>query len=184
MNIIERSPKVTARIAGLIYVVVFGLGIFSLFSRNAVGYAAAMISGLFYIAVTILFYFIFKPAGLKVSSVAAVLSLAGIVIGPLSLLSKPLAVISPLVFFGCYCSLVGYLILRSIFLPKFLGVLLIFAALGWFTFVKPSFALSLAPYVFLPGIIGEGMLTLWLVLFGVNEQRWKDQSSQTAFNAS
>jgi len=184
MNIIERSPKVTARIAGLIYVVVFGLGILSLFSRNAVGYAAAMISGLFYIAVTILFYFIFKPAGPKVSFVAAVLSLAGIVIGPLSLLIKPLAVISPLVFFGCYCSLVGYLILRSIFLPKFLGVLLIFAALGWFTFVKPSFALSLAPYVFLPGIIGEGMLTLWLVLFGVNEQRWKDQSSQTAFNAS
>jgi hypothetical protein len=31
MNIIERSPKITARIAGLIYVVVFSLGIFSLF---------------------------------------------------------------------------------------------------------------------------------------------------------
>ena len=57
---------------------------------------------------------------------------------------------------------------------KFLGVLMIFAGLGWFTFVKPSFALSLAPYVFLPGIIGEGMLTLWLVLFGVNEHRWKE----------
>jgi len=178
MNIIERSPKVTARIAGLIYVVVFGLGIFSLFYRNAIGYAAAMISGLFYIAVTILFYFIFKPAGPKVSFVAAVVSLAGIAIGPLSLLVKPLAVISPLVFFGCYCSLIGYLIFRSTFLPKFLGVLMVFAGLGWFTFVKPSFAQSLAPYVFLPGIIGEGMLTLWLVLFGVNEQRWKDHETE------
>ena len=66
MNIIERSPKITARIAGLIYVVVFSLGIFSLFSRNAIGYAAAMISGLLYIAVTILFYFFFKPDGNRV----------------------------------------------------------------------------------------------------------------------
>lgn len=177
MNIIERSPKATARIAGLIYVIVFSLGIFSLVSRNAVGYAAAMISGVFYIAVTILFYFIFKPAGSRVSFIAAVLSLAGIAIGPLSLLIKSLAVISPLVFFGCYCSLIAYLIFRSTFLPKFLGVLMVFAGLGWFTFVKPSFASSLAPYVFLPGIIGEGTLTLWLVLFGVNEQRWKEQAA-------
>ena len=175
MNIIERSPKVTARIAGLIYVVVFSLGIFSLLSRNTIGYAAGMISGVFYIAVTILFYFIFKPTSSRVSFIAAVVSLAGIVIGPLSLLIKPLAVISPLVFFGCYCSLIAYLIFRSTFLPKFLGVLMAFAGLGWFTFVKPSFALSLAPYVFLPGIIGEGALTLWLVLFGVNEERWKSQ---------
>jgi hypothetical protein len=173
MNIIERSPKITARIAGLIYVAVFSLGIFSLFSRNAIGYAAAMISGLLYIAVTILFYFIFKPAGPRVAFIAAVLSLAGIAIGPLSLLIKPLGVISPLVFFGFYCTLIGYLIFRSTFLPKFLGVLMVFAGLGWFTFVKPSCAPSLAPYVYLPGIIGEGMLTLWLVLFGVNEQRWK-----------
>ena len=69
--------------------------------------------------------------------------------------------------------IIGYQVFRSTFLPKFLGVLMIFAGLSWFTFVKPSFALSLAPYVYLPGIIGEGMLTLWLVLFGVNEQRWK-----------
>lgn len=184
MNIVERSPKVTARIAGLIYVVVFSLGIFSLFSRNTIGYAAAMISGLFYIGVTILFYFIFKPAGPRVSFVAAVLSLVGIAIGPLSLLLKPLAVISPLVFFGFYCSLIAFLIFRSTFLPKFLGVLLVFAALGWFTFVKPSFALSLAPYVFLPGIIGEGMLTLWLVLFGVDEQRWTEQAGTESTNYS
>jgi 1,4-dihydroxy-2-naphthoate octaprenyltransferase len=96
-----------------------------------------MISGLFYIAVTILFYFIFKPAGPRVSFIAAVLSLAGIAIGPLSLLIKPLGVISPLVFFGFYCTLIGYLIFRSTFLPKFLGVLMVFAGLGWFTFVKP-----------------------------------------------
>ena len=176
MNIIERSPKATARIAGLIYVVVFSLGVFSLFSRNAIGYTAAMISGVFYIGVTILFYFIFKPAGQRVSFIAAVISLAGIAIGPLGLLIKPLAVVSPLVFFGFYCSMIAYLIFRSTFLPRFLGVLMAFAALGWFTFVKPSFALSLAPYVFLPGIIGEGTLTLWLVLFGVNEERWKEQA--------
>jgi len=175
MKALSESPRFIARIAGLFYVLVFVLGIYSLFDRGGIGIAAAMVAGVFYIAVTMLFYFIFKPVSRVVSLVAAIISLAGIVIGPLSLALKPFAAISPLVFFGFYCSLIAYLIFRSIFLPRFLSVLMAFAGLGWLTFLSPSFALSLAPYIFLPGIIGEGALTLWLVVFGVNEQRWKEQ---------
>jgi hypothetical protein len=48
-----------------------------------------------------------------------------------------------LVFFGFYCVLIGYLILRSTFPPTTLGVLMVFVGLGWLTFLitptrKPS----------------------------------------------
>ena len=54
---------------------------------------------------------------------------------------------------------------------------MLFAGLGWLTFLWQSFALSLSPYIFLPGIIGEGMLTFWLLVFAVNEQQWKEQAA-------
>jgi len=43
-----------------------------------------------------------------------------------------------LVFFGVYCLLIGYLIFRSAFLPRILGVLMGFAGLGWLTFLSPN----------------------------------------------
>ncbi|HMG72660.1 MAG TPA: DUF4386 domain-containing protein [Pyrinomonadaceae bacterium] len=85
--------------------------------------------------------------------------------------------INPLVFFGFYCLLIGYLIFRSTFLPRILGVLMVFAGLGWLTFLSPPLADSLSPYIFIPGLLGEGALTLWLLIMGVNVQRWKEQAS-------
>ncbi|WP_266172199.1 DUF4386 domain-containing protein [Dyella subtropica] len=81
-----------------------------------------------------------------------------------------------LVFFGLYCLLIGYLIFRSTFLPRILGVLMAFAGLGWLTFLQPLLASHLWPYIALPGFIGEGSLTLWLLVMGVNGQRWKEQA--------
>lgn len=82
-----------------------------------------------------------------------------------------------LVFFGFYCLLIGYLIFRSIFLPRTLGALMVFAGLGWLTFLSPPLANYLRPYVLLPGIIGEASLTLWLLVKGVNVQRWQEQAN-------
>src|SRR5256885_2851826 len=79
-----------------------------------------------------------------------------------------------LVFFGLYCLLIGYLIFRSTFLPRVVGGLMVFAGLGWLTFLSPSLARDLFPYVLAPGIIGEGSLTLWLLLFGVDAQQWTE----------
>ena len=82
-----------------------------------------------------------------------------------------------LVFFGLHCLGVGYLILRSTFLPRIVGALMVFAGLGWLTFLSPPLANSLAPFNMMPGGIGELTLTLWLIVKGVNVQRWNEQAS-------
>jgi uncharacterized protein DUF4386 len=81
------------------------------------------------------------------------------------------------VFFGFYCLLIGYLIFRSTFLPRILGVLMAIAGSGWLTFVSPALAMYLSPYILAPGILGEGSLMLWLLVIGVNAERWKEQAS-------
>ena len=71
-----------------------------------------------------------------------------------------------LVFFGLHCLGVGYLILSSTFLPRLVGALMVFAGLGWLTFLLPPLANSLTPYNMMPGGIGELSLTLWLLVEG------------------
>jgi hypothetical protein len=171
----EASPR--ARMAGLFYLLTFVTGMFGMQVRSRLGLAAEVIAAGCYVAVTLLFYYIFRPVNRSVSFLAAVVSLVGCIIGPLGLVVHALSKINALVFFGFYCLLIGYLILKSTFLPRILGVLMAFAGLGWLTFAWPRFASYLSPYNMLPGMIGEGALTLWLLVVGVNVERWREQAS-------
>ncbi len=176
-RIAEASPRFKAKIAGVFYLLTFLTGGFALFVRGRLGFAADLIATACYIAVTLLFYDMFKPVNRSLSLLAAFVSLVGCAIGGLNLFHLAPFHISPLVFFGFYCLLIGYLILRSTFLPRILGALMAFGGLGWLTFLSPPLAKYLSPYILLPGILGEGVLTLWLLVVGVNEQRWKEQAS-------
>jgi Domain of unknown function (DUF4386) len=85
-----------------------------------------------------------------------------------------------MILFGFYCLLIGYLIFRSNFLPRFLGILVAFAGMGhlFSTFanlLSPAFARLLPLYVKLPGFVGELSLMLWLLVIGVNASRWKER---------
>jgi hypothetical protein len=82
-----------------------------------------------------------------------------------------------LVFFGLHCLGIGYLILKSIFLPRVIGALMVLAGFGWLTFLSPPFAQSLAPFNMLPGAVGELSLTVWLIIKGVNVPRWNEQAA-------
>ena len=79
-------------------------------------------------------------------------------------------------FFGLWCLLTGYLILKSAFLPRILGVLLAIDGLGWMLYVSPPFAAHLFPVIAAASAVGELPLQLWLIVRGVNPDRWKQQA--------
>lgn len=86
-----------------------------------------------------------------------------------------------LVLFGTYNMLTGYLIYRSTFLPRILGVLLALAGVCYLInsfalFLAPTFEARLVPWILIPGL-AELLLALWLVLFGVNVARWRARAA-------
>jgi hypothetical protein len=83
-----------------------------------------------------------------------------------------------LVFFGLFQLLIGYLIVRSTFLPRMLGALMALAGLGWLTFLWPPLANSLLTPLEVLGVLAEALLMLWLLVRGVNAERWKEQESR------
>jgi len=80
-----------------------------------------------------------------------------------------------MVFYGVAAVLRGYLIYRSGYLPRVLGMLLVLAGLG---FVAKNFALVLAPAyasdgLLLPMFLAGVSLTVWLLVRGVDVTKWE-----------
>ena len=86
-----------------------------------------------------------------------------------------------LIFFGCECVVLGWLIFRSGYLPKFLGVLMPIAGV---CYVINSFVLILAPKladvifpaIMVPCFVAELSLCLWLMVKGVDLPKWKERT--------
>jgi hypothetical protein len=227
----EASPRPRARITGVVYLFYFltavlgefflkGLVVDSDAAATAnnlmahqplfrLGLATGLIATVCYVAVTALFYDLFKPVNRSLSLLAAFFSLVGCAILAFASVFQlaPLVVLGGgqylsvfkveelralgflflelyrqavnicFVFFGVYCLLIGYLIFRSAFLPRILGVLMAFAGLGWLTFLALPLANYLSPYILVLGFLAELALMLWLLVMGVNVQRWKEQAS-------
>jgi hypothetical protein len=230
-RIAEASTRPRARITGVVYLLYFLTAVFGeFFMRGLVvsgdaaatannilahqpwfrlGLATGLIATAFYIALTALFYDLFRPVNRSLSLLAAFFSLVGCAIlafaslfriAPLVILGgrdgqylsvfkvEQLRALASLflelngqcvnicfVFFGVYCLLIGYLIFRSAFLPRILGVLMVFAGLGWLTFLSPPLAHYLSPYIQV--FLAEGSLMLWLLVMGVNVAKWEEKAS-------
>jgi Domain of unknown function (DUF4386) len=86
-----------------------------------------------------------------------------------------------LIFFGCACVVLGYLIYKSGFLPGLLGVLMQIAGLCYVTnsfalLLAPALADRLFPAILIPSFIGEASLCLWLIVKGVDVGKWRAQA--------
>lgn len=71
------------------------------------------------------------------------------------------------VFFGLHLGLLGYLVLKSNYVPKILGILLVIAGLGYLIdslgkILIPGYNITIAVFTF----IGELLLMFWLLIKG------------------
>lgn len=189
-QVAEPSPRRRARIAGVFYLLTILTGAFDAFASAKFlpfADAASLAATACYVVVTLLFYRIFEPVDSSLSVIAAVFSLTGCALGSLRvfhLVPRYIKYVNPLVCFGIYCVLIGYLIYQSNFLPRVLGALIVFGGLGWLTFASPELADSLLPYNLAPGILGEVALTVWLLAKGVDAKRWQERASTAAFGTN
>ncbi|MBO0686281.1 MAG: DUF4386 domain-containing protein [Candidatus Dormibacteraeota bacterium] len=81
-----------------------------------------------------------------------------------------------LVFFGLWLLLAGYLIARSTFMPRIFGLLLMLDGLGWSLYLWPPLAMFVFPAIAVVSALAELPLMVWLLVFGVNPQRWEEQA--------
>ena len=232
---VEMSPRLRARIAGVLYVVIIVLALFAPFpvapswlvhdelsasldrilaskSQYNLGGLSELIVYACDVGVALIFYELLKPVSKSIALLAVFFRLAYVAIAsanvlnhfaPLLIMSSPggLAAFKPeqlrslaatflrlhtigfdiaLVFFGLHCVIVGYLFFRSTFFPRFLGALLALAGLGYLantfmSFLSPALAARLVHYTLVLGA-GEVLSALWLLVIGVNDQRWKEQA--------
>ena len=101
----------------------------------------------------------------------------------LALKSHDIAYNIALLFFGGTCLVNGYLIFKSGYFPKALGILMQMAGGSYLVacfaaLFAPALADSLLPGVLLPSLIGESSLCLWLLVKGVDSAKWEEQVNQ------
>jgi len=233
---IER-PRLEARVAGFLYLLVILLGGFAEVGvRQAMvtagdpaatartilahehlfrlGFAAEMMTNVIAVPVTLILYRLLAPTGRSLMLLAVVLDLTQNTINaanawtqfaPLTLLSgspelaaiphAELAALARLAlkwhdvgfdigltFFGFALLIEGSLIFRSGYFPRFLGVLYAFAgacylANSYAYFMAPDL---LSPAILFPCLLGEGALTLWLLIVGVDEAKWRAAAARSA----
>lgn len=82
-----------------------------------------------------------------------------------------------LIFFGVECVILGYLIYRSLYLPRAIGVLMEIAGLcyvinSFALLLSPPVASRLFPAILLPCLFAELSLALWLLVKGVKAEKW------------
>ena len=181
MKRMDESPRFKARMAGVFWLLCAVTGSLALVFSGGLAIAVNHVATASYVVATLLVYSLLKPVNKNLSLLAAVFSLIGCTIGTLDAFLPFRAPIIPTLFFGLHCFLVGVLILKSTFLPRFVGALMVLAGLGWLTralatLLTLPIASGAFPYLMGTGVLGEMTLTVWLLVKGVNEQRWKEQA--------
>jgi hypothetical protein len=175
------------------------------------GFAVELLYCVCNVPITVIFYNLFKVVNRNVALMMVILDLLTNTIesisllfhfAPLLLLGNHLSAFTPeqlqatsylsielfehgfaicLVFFGFDCFAMAYLIYKSTFLPRFIGVLLAIEGLGYLVnsfalFLTPALQPRIFPY-FAPTAIAEIALCLWLIVRGVNVQRWTERAA-------
>lgn len=85
------------------------------------------------------------------------------------------------IFWGLWLFPLGYLVFKSGFLPKVIGILLLIAGVGYVVdfalfFLLPDITVKVSEFTF----VGEVVLLLWLLIKGVNVEQWQKRALEVA----
>ena len=88
-------------------------------------------------------------------------------------------------FFALHLLVLGYLVYKSGYLPRILGILLVLASFGYLidsfgNVLLPQYDALYASVVVLTAIVGELPLSFWLLMKGVNVEQWKKRALESA----
>jgi hypothetical protein len=204
-------PQRLARIGGVLYLIIIAAGLFGeLFVRgklivpgdatatdanirsSELLWRAGIAGNLFHlacaVALMVILYVLFRPV------IAALFPLGNAkylkafdpeqlhALANLSIRTHTFGFGVSLIFFGCTCLVLGYLIHRSGYFPGVLGVLMQIAGLCYLVnsfalVLSPGLADRLFPAILIPPFIGETSFCLWLLVKGVNIEKWKARVS-------
>jgi hypothetical protein len=167
----EGSTRLKARMAGFLFLLlVLTAATTEFFLRGKLSSPAILAAAIFevscMIAVTLLFYMLLRPVDRRLSLLALSFNFVALILELLQFL--PHGVNIGLGIHGLYWILIGYLMFRSTFLPRILGVLMVIAGLCWLTFVPPPLASYLSSYNLAAALLVQGIVMLWLLVMGVN----------------
>ncbi|MFC2045910.1 DUF4386 domain-containing protein [Chloroflexota bacterium] len=236
------SPNKTARIAGLLYLIMVPFAVFGSFYVNSLivpGEAAitannfmaseslirlSIVSALFvqigHILLVLVLYKLLKPVNKNIAALMVIFLLVGVPIAMLNQLNQIAALILvsgadylpvfeagqlhaqvmlfldlydygaqiAVIFWGLWLFPFGYLVFKSGYIPRILGVLLIIGGFGYLidfftSFLLPNYAnyeailLVVIPLLTIPG---ELLLPLWLLIKGVNVEQWEKRALESS----
>jgi hypothetical protein len=222
------SPRKTARIAGLFYLIFIATFIFASYVRSTIivsgsaietannimssqflfriGFLSELISALFFLLAAWALYSLLRSVNRNLALLFLLLNLAGVAVESANMLNllAPMLLLSDSgylkvlqsaqlqalslvfinsytngimiaqIFYGTWLLPLGYLLYKSGFVPRFIGILIMldfFGDLSWFTqyFMFPGYSSYSYPGLAI-GFVAEFSLSLWLLIMGVKER--------------
>ena len=232
----KMNPNKTARIAGVLYLLLIPLGVFGIIYTPSTlvvpGDAAATASNIManellfrlsivsalltqvvHIFVVLFLYELLKPVNKNHAVLMVIFTLVAVPIAMLNELNKiavllllsgaeyltifttsQLQALVPVfldlheygiqiagIFWGLWLLPMGYLVFKSNYIPKIIGVLLMIGCLGYLMdffifFLFPSVDVVISEFTFL----GEVLMVFWLLIKGVNVEQWEKRVLESA----
>lgn len=140
------SARRTARVAGALYLSIIMASLYGLYRpKTRLAFYSGIAAFAVFFIVVLLLYFLLRPVSRRLSFVAALFGVAAAAMGLINRFHLAPFRMSNLVLMAFWCILVGILIVRSSFMPRFLGVLMVIAAPGYLTLLWPQFGNALKP---------------------------------------
>ncbi len=83
-------------------------------------------------------------------------------------------------FFGFSTLLNGYLIFKSTFMPRWLGVMGMVAGMSWLLYLYPPLGRAAFGITAIYGLLASVVMIVWLLIKGVDVAKWNEKASASA----